>query len=318
MGVSSLLIDAPLLPASAAGNNTSPVATYLGRLAVGSRRGQMGALNTIARLLTRGSADAQGIDWASVKYPQTAAIRVALSGRYAPNTTKRMLAALRGVLKECWRLGLIVHDEYARAADIAPVRGQLPPRGRALKEVELEALFKGCQADPTTAGVRDAAILGLLYGIGLRRSELVQLDVADFDSRDGVLTIRGKGNQARTAYVVEEARTVLERWLRVRGIAPGPMFFPVTKSGHLVLKRLTCEGIAQILMKRARAANVERFSCHDLRRSFVTNLLDAGADLAVVQKLAGHRQISTTAIYDKRGEAAKLKAVELVRIPIGH
>jgi site-specific recombinase XerD len=318
MGVSSLLIDAPLLPASAAGNNSGPVATYLSRLGPGSRRGQMRALNTIARLLTRGSADAQGIDWASLKYPQTAAIRVALSDRYAPNTTKRMLAALRGVLKECWRLGLIVHDEYARAADIAPVRGQLPPRGRALKEVELEALFKGCQADPTTAGVRDAAILGLLYGIGLRRSELVQLDVADFDSRDGVLTIRGKGNEARTAYVVEEARTVLERWLRVRGIATGPMFFPVTKSGHLVPKRITCEGVAHILVTRAGAANVKRFSCHDLRRSFVTHLLEAGADLAVVQKLAGHRQISTTAIYDKRGEAAKLKAVELVRIPIGH
>ena len=153
---------------------------------------------------------------------------------------------------------------------------------------------------------------------GWLKPELVRFDVADFDSGEGVLTIRGKGNEARTAYVVEETRTVLERWLRVQGIAPGPMFFPVTKSGHLVPKRLTCEGIAQILMKRARAANVERFSCHDLRRSFVTNLLDAGADLAVVQKLAGHRQISTTAIYDKRGEAAKLKAVELVRIPIGH
>jgi site-specific recombinase XerD len=316
MGVTSLPIEAPLLPASAAGSNISPVATYLGRLAAGSRPGQLDALNTIARLLSMGAADAEGIDWVSLRYPQTAAIRVALSDRYAPNTTKRMLAALRGVLKECWRLGLMVHDEYARAADIAPVRGQLPPRGRALNEAELEALFRVCQADPTTAGVRDAAILGLLYGIGLRRSELVRLDVTDFDSGDGVLTIRGKGNEARTAYVVEEARTVLERWLRVRGIATGPMFFPVTKSGHLVPKRLTCEGIAQILMKRGRAANVERFSCHDLRRSFVTNLLDAGADLAVVQKLAGHRQISTTAIYDKRGEAAKLKAVGLVRIPL--
>jgi site-specific recombinase XerD len=318
MSVSSSLIEALLIPAAATGNNTSPVSTYLARLAPGSRRGQLAALNTIARLLGKGSADAEGINWASLRYPQTAAIRVALSERYAPNTAKRMLAALRGILKECWRLGLMGHDEYARAADIAPVRGQLPPRGRALKEAELEALFTDCQTDPSVAGVRDAAILGLMYGLGLRRSELVRLDVADFHPEDGVLTIRGKANQARSAHVVEETRTILERWLRVRGIAAGPMFFPLTKSGHLVPKHLTCEGIAQILVKRAGAANVERFSCHDLRRSFVTHLLEAGADLAVVQKLAGHRQISTTAIYDKRGEAAKLKAVELVRIPIGH
>jgi site-specific recombinase XerD len=317
MGVSSSLIEA-LRPAAAAGSSTNPVATYLARLAPGSRRGQLAALNTVALLINKSAADAQGINWASLTYAQTAAVRATLAERYAPNTTKRMLAALRGVLKESWRLGQMTYDDYARAADIAPVRGQLPPRGRALNEAELEALFRGCQADPTTAGIRDAAILGLLYGIGLRRSELVRLDVADFDSGDGVLTIKGKGRQARSVYVVEETRTVLDRWLRVRGIVTGPMFFPLTKSGHLVPKRLTCEGIAQILTKRARAANVERFSCHDLRRSFVTNLLDAGADLAVVQKLAGHRQISTTAIYDKRGEAAKLKAVELVRIPIGH
>lgn len=318
MSASSSLIETPLLPLAAAGRNASPVAAYLARLAPGSRRGQLDALNTIARLLTRDSADAEDVNWPSLTYPQTAAIRVAVSERYAPNTAKRMLAALRGVLKECWRLGLMVHDEYARASDIAPVHGQLPPRGRALNGSELEALFRICEADPTVAGVRDAAILGLMYGLGLRRSELVRLDLADFDSHDGVLTIRGKGNEARAAYVVEETRAVLDRWLRVRGVAAGPMFFPLSKSGHFAPRHLTCEGIAHVLAKRAGTAAVKRFSCHDLRRSFVTHLLDAGADLAVVQKLAGHRQISTTAIYDKRGEAAKLTAVRLLRIPVGH
>jgi len=76
--------------------------------------------------------------------------------------------------------------------------------------------------------------LGLLYGLGLRRAELVRLDVADFHCEDGVLAIRGKGNQARTAPVVEETRIVLERWLRVRGIAAGrPLSLSPSASGGM-------------------------------------------------------------------------------------
>lgn len=293
-----------------------PVQSYLALLLPGSRRGQLQALTTIACILTGGTGDSNTVDWAGLNYAHTAGIRAALVERYSPNTTKRILAALRGVLKECWRLGLMSHDEYAHAADIAPVRGRPLPSGRALNEAELSALFRCCQADLTPAGARDAAILGLLYGLGLRRSELVALDLEDLDPQNGVLTVRGKGDQARTAYVTQETRTVLEHWLRLRGIAPGPLFFSVSKSGRLLLRRLSCEGIAYIIDKRSSEAAVDSFSCHDLRRSFVTHLLEGGADLAIVQKLAGHRQISTTAIYDRRTEAAKLKATELVRIPI--
>jgi site-specific recombinase XerD len=286
-------------------------------LGSGSRRAQLAALNKVALLISSGAADARSLNWESLTYAQTAVVRAALSERYAPNTAKRMLAALRGVLKECWRLGRMTHDEYARAADIAPVRGRTPPRGRALNGTELERLFRSCEVDQTVAAIRDAAMLAVLYGTGLRRSELVRLDIGDFDSETGVLTIRGKGKQARSAYVVEEACALFDRWLRVRGISSGPIFLPITKSGHFLVKRLTCEGVAHVLAKRAGTARIEHFSSHDLRRSFVTHLLDAGADLSVVQKLAGHRQIGTTAIYDKRGEAAKLKAARLVRIPIG-
>jgi integrase len=82
----------------------------------------------------------------------------------------------------------------------------------------------------------------------------------------------------RFGYVVEGVREPLEKWLKLRGIASGPIFLPTTRGGHLVLKRLTTEAVAQILAKRLQEAALKPFSCHDLRRSFITHLLDSGAD----------------------------------------
>jgi site-specific recombinase XerD len=78
---------------------------------------------------------------------------------------------------------------------------------------------------------------------------------------------------------------------------------------------MTDQAVYSILVRRARQANVRRFSPHDLRRTFVSNLLDAGADVVTVQKLAGHANVETTARYDRRGEEAKRKAVGLVDTP---
>jgi len=310
------VVQASPVPMTAVSNH--PVDVFLNRLGPGSRTGQERALDTIAALLSKGCCDSGSLNWASLQYAQTSRIRAALVQRYAPNTCKRMLAAVRGVLKECWRLGLMNYEEFARASDMAPVGGELPPRGRSLKEGELRDLFAACEDDVSPAGVRDAAILAVLYGLGLRRSELVTLDLADYKAEAGKVLIRGKGQKPRFGYVVEGTSEPLEKWLRLRGKVGLPLFLPLTKGGHLISKRLTTESIAQILAKRAEQGGVEAFSCHDLRRSFITHLLEAGADLATVQKMAGHKHVTTTTLYDKRGEEAQVKAAELLKVPLGH
>jgi integrase len=293
-----------------------PAAVYLARLGRGSRRTVRGWLDAVAGLVSGGRADAGTLDWAALRYPHTAAVRAALAGRYAPATANGCLAALRGVLKECWRLGLLSAEDLQRACDLAPVRGERLPRGRALAPGELRALLATCADPARLIDVRDAALLGVLYGAGLRRAELVALDLADYDPDTGALTVRsGKGNKARLTYAEGGARTALLDWCAARGGAPGPLFRRIRKGNTLTPARLTPQAVLHVVRTRVAAARVAPASPHDFRRTFISDLLDAGADLAAVQQLAGHANLQTTARYDRRGERAKRKAASLLHVP---
>ena len=294
-----------------------PAAVYIASLAPGSRRTMRQAMDTVAGLLTGGESTAETIDWPALRYQHTQAVRAALAARYAPATANKMLAALRGVLREAWRLGYVMADDHRRAVDLAPVKGTALPRGRALTPGELRALFAVVADDTRPATrARDAALLAALYGGGLRRAEAVALDVADYDADTGTLTIRrGKGNKARVMYATNGASEALAAWLTVRGTEPGPLFVPVDKAGRITLRRLTPESVLDRLAHLAKRAGIARFSPHDMRRSFISDLLDNGADLAVVQAMAGHANPATTARYDRRGERAKQRAAGLLVVP---
>lgn len=309
--VEALMAHAPL-PA-----DRHPAAVYLARLAPGSRRTMREALDTIAALLTSGRCDAETINWAALRYQHTAATRAALAAKYKPATANKMLAALRGVLREAWRLGLVGAEEYHRAVDVPAVRGETLPSGRALGAGEVRALFGACRADKTPAGARDAALLAVLYGAGLRRSEAVALDVADYDPESGALSIRnGKGRKDRIAYATNGAAEALAAWLSHRGEVEGPLFVPVVRGGQVLrVDRLTGQAVLYVLRKRAKKAGVAHFSPHDMRRTYIGDLLDAGADISTVQQLAGHSNVGTTARYDRRGERAKRKASEMLHVP---
>jgi integrase/recombinase XerC len=215
-------------------------------------------------------------------------------------------------------------EEYHAAAAVKSIKGsQEEPAGRALAAGEILALLDTCLADPTPAGYRDAAVIALLYACGPRRAELVGLDLADVsiteddDEHWGKLTVRhGKGNKERNLPVAGGALDALQDWLIVRGDAAGPLFVPINKGSVLALdRRLSSQAIYDLLAKRGAAAKLADFSPHDLRRTFISDLLDKSADIATVQKLAGHAQVTTTARYDRRGERAKRKAVSLLHVP---
>jgi site-specific recombinase XerD len=293
-----------------------PAFTYLASLAPGSRRAMRAALDAVAGILSGGAHDAETFPWPALRYQHTAGVRTALSERYAPATANKTLSALRGVLRESWRLGLLDAEEYRRAVDLEPVRGSRLPRGRALDAGELAALFRACTQDPSPAGARDAALLGVLYGAGLRRSEAVALDAVDVHVEGGAVTVRsGKGRKDRLTYLPAGGIAAVNAWLELRGDVPGPLFVGVNKGGRLERRRLTDQAVRVVLQKRARQAGVAACAPHDLRRTFVSHLLDAGADLAAVQGLAGHSSPVTTMRYDRRGERAKQRAAGLLHVP---
>lgn len=294
-----------------------PVAVYLASLAPGSRRTMRNALMIIAELASDGTHTEITFPWAALRYQHTAAIRAALRERYAPATANKMLVALRRVLKEAQRLGQLSNDEYAAAVDYKPVSGDGPAAaaGRALAGGELRALLLACTEDDGPAGVRDAALIAIAYACGLRRAEIVALDIASYDRITGTLTIHGKRRKVRIVPLEQGATEALHAWLGIRGAVVGPLFVRIRRGGHIGTERLTDQAIYHIEATRAKQAGVAHFSPHDIRRTFAGDLLDAGVDISTVQSLMGHANTNTTARYDRRGERAKRAATSLLNVP---
>jgi site-specific recombinase XerD len=286
-----------------------PAAVYLAGLSAGSRRTMRGAMDTVAQIgLGDETATAWDVPWHRLRFQHTTAVRSVLQERYAHTTANRLLSALRGVLKAAWKLGLMSAEDYQKAASVESVRGETVPAGRALSGGELVALLDTCEQKPL--GIRDAAIISLLYGCGLRRAEIVTLNMEHYIKEESELIIRGKGNKQR-AVPVGNGALALADWLAIRGDSAGPLFWGLGNRRG----RLTDQAIYNMLRKRAKMAGVARLSPHDFRRTFVGDLLDAGADIVTVQKMVGHADPATTSRYDRRGKRVQHKAASLLHVP---
>ncbi|MGH7355744.1 MAG: site-specific tyrosine recombinase XerD [Candidatus Rokuibacteriota bacterium] len=217
----------------------------------------------------------------------------------APSSVARRLSALRGFYRHLVREGDLPRDP----TELVEVPRAPRPLPKALSHEAAAALVEA----PDTRlprGVRDRAILELLYATGIRASECLGLRLEDLNLTAGYVVCTGKGNKQRLVPVGAEALERVRAYLRdVR-----PRHARLRDSGHLFLSsrggRLSRQALWTIVRRAAVVAGVRRASPHVLRHSFASHLLQGGADLRSVQAMLGHADISTTQIYTHLPSAA--------------
>jgi integrase/recombinase XerD len=216
-----------------------------------------------------------------------------LNSGYQARSTARLLSGLRGFYRFLLREGLITQDPTLQV--------ELPQLGRplpkSLSEADVEALLAAPEVTEPL-GLRDRAMLEVLYACGLRVTELISLTLEQVNLRQGVLRVFGKGSKERLVPLGEEAMHWIERYVREgRGFLlagkPSDVLFPSLRG-----EQMTRQTFWHRIKHHARVAGITKsLSPHTLRHAFATHLLNHGADLRVVQMLLGHSDLSTTQIY---------------------
>lgn len=230
---------------------------------------------------------------------------------YRPTSSARWLSCVKGFYRHSVARGRMARDPAARIEH--PALGR--PLPGSLSEGQVTALLKAPDTD-TPIGLRDRAMLELLYATGLRISELVSLGTASINLRQGVVRVVGKGGKERLVPVGEEALHWVERFIRDgRGALSGETteaLFP-SRRGRVMTRQTFWYAVKRYA---ARAGIYVPISPHTLRHAFATHLLNHGADLRAVQMMLGHADLSTTQIYTHIAQA-RLKQLHEAHHPRG-
>jgi len=319
------LFDGPGRPVSGPEPLADPVYAYIDSLSPASQEAVWKRLRTVARLFD--IADPATFPWHHLRAAQVARIRQRLMQPYgptnkraAPATVNLTLAVFRGIAREARNANTMTDEEYRRVCEVKADKGERLPRGRAVPTGELTALVKACARDTSPAGVRDAAMLAALYTGGLRRSELATLALDDYTPAPPTLRVlHGKNDKQRAVPIPASAAAALDRWIALRGREPGALFVPIDQTGRVAGDApgagMSAHAIYKMLNKRARQAGIPSLTPHDMRRTFVGDLLSAGNDISAVQRMAGHASVTTTQRYDRRGEEVMRRAADTLHFP---
>lgn len=311
-----------------------PVTNYLARIGKNSRKTMRNALCRIARL--GGFSDPRAVPWATWTNAEMSLLRAHLVEHCkSPNTANLMLTAAKQVIRACFRLHLITADERDRTCDVDRIKGNRIRRGKLLSVGNIDAMLQ--QTGDDARGVRDRALLGLIYGVGLRIHEPSLLTMEMWEPAEQFLIVRGKGSKEREVKLSGGTLAHFEAWLALRGSAPGPIFVHIRKATNpardaarlargetaddLHKKRFCFEralsesSTAKVIQRLAAGAGV-KMSTHDLRRSFISTMLMQGTDALLLARIVGHSDPRTTLKYDLRGRREIANALDAFYVPV--
>lgn len=294
----------------------NPLTLYLTRLAPSSQLTMRYVLQDAADRLGFEDINLEDIDWHLLQPEQVIALVAALrKDGYAPNTSSLYVNAVRGVMNEAWRMSLISQEHLLKMRTVKAAPGTRLSQGRNLRRTLIREMMDVCAADPRPQGLRDAAVIGILYGSGMRKSESVNLDLAQINFDERSLRVIGKGNKELIKYAPGWAFAKLQAWLEFRReqLKEGEqddsfLFNRIRRGSHITRERITKHAIYYIARQRGQQVGV-KIMPHDFRRSFITRVIEEH-DLSIAQKLAHHTNIQTTANYDVRDDNERRRAVE--------
>ena len=294
----------------------NPAVAYLQSLnASSSERTMRYNLHHVARLM--GRRDLLDCDWRALRrvHCQKVIEQLRLKN-YACSTINLYICALKGVAREAWSRGLLPHSAYVRILNIKAIRGSRLPAGRSLTLRECRRIFSSCD-ETQLRGCRDKALFAVMLGCGMRRTEVVTLNVDQWNPDEGSFVFIGKGNKERKTFLPPDLHGMIETWIKRRGEEPGPLFPRVYSRQKIQFLDFSASmapsSIYRIVQKQYQRAKLSKISPHDLRRTFATRSLDAGVDIFALQKAMGHASPATTARYDRRGEDSLRKAAKALR-----
>lgn len=279
----------------------NPATVYLNSLSPSGRRSMQCLLKSALALMNKRQTIYR-FRWHTLNYADLITIKMKLQEqKKAVNTINLTLAAVRGVMQSAFHLNLLKADQLLHIQSVKRLPYRPKFNGRSLNQHECKKLIQHCVRDKSVKGIRDAALLGVMLTTGLRRNEIRGINLTNIDHTQHELTVTcSKTHSDRVCPITKSIEKRLRSWLKIRSNTDGALFCPILKNEKVVLRPLSTQAIYTIVQQRGEVAGLGKLTPHDLRRTYVTSLLDANVDINIVRQLVGHRDIKTTTRYDYR------------------